>query len=279
MKCECKEKSDSADSLAKKKESCESGTVGKRIKEMRQKRSIGQTLGFTLIELLVVVGIISILIAILIPSLSKSREQSRKVKCSANLRQIWVGAENYAQGNNDHYPDSAANGNWTYRMAPGMRTNNDPSQLPEVYGLAASLEAGAGVIAQSSLWICPSASLDLLANKNTYWFNCPRTSAGSTSSDPLASATMAKRTAMNEGTSAVKTYNSYAIVFVQDNVIAKPGISGVRYAPPVTSVTATERYTNAPHPNEKGRGTNLLLSDGTVIAGPTYNPAGSIVSN
>jgi len=44
--------------------------------------------GFTLVELLVVIAIIAILIAILLPALAASREQSRSLKCLANMRAI-----------------------------------------------------------------------------------------------------------------------------------------------------------------------------------------------
>jgi prepilin-type N-terminal cleavage/methylation domain-containing protein len=52
--------------------------------------------GFTLIELLVVVAIIALLISILLPALGNAREQSRAVKCLANLRSMGQGITTYA---------------------------------------------------------------------------------------------------------------------------------------------------------------------------------------
>ncbi len=52
---------------------------------------------FTLIELLVVVSIIALLVAILLPSLGRAREQTKSLKCLANLRTIGHGVALYVQ--------------------------------------------------------------------------------------------------------------------------------------------------------------------------------------
>ena len=62
--------------------------------------------GFTLIELLVVIAIIAILAAILMPVFVSAKESGRRVACMNNLRQWSFALINYADANNDSYPNA-----------------------------------------------------------------------------------------------------------------------------------------------------------------------------
>src|SRR5262245_60236055 len=59
---------------------------------------------FTLIELLVVISIIALLVAVLLPALGTAREESRKVKCLANLKQIGAAVVMYVQDKGEQIP-------------------------------------------------------------------------------------------------------------------------------------------------------------------------------
>ena len=66
------------------------------------RRSLGEG-GFTLIELLVVIAIIAILAAMIFPVFSKAREAARKSSCTANLKQLALGMQLYAEDYNDQF--------------------------------------------------------------------------------------------------------------------------------------------------------------------------------
>lgn len=61
--------------------------------------------GFTLIELLVVIAIIGILASIVLASLNTARRKSRDARRIADIKQIQLALELFADGNAQEYPD------------------------------------------------------------------------------------------------------------------------------------------------------------------------------
>jgi len=90
---------------------------------------------FTLVELLVVIGIIAILIGIIVPALNKAREQSMRLKCLSNIRQLAVVTQMYVNDNKQMLPfatwgesqqfSNAAQG-WLFTPPPGGAITADP---------------------------------------------------------------------------------------------------------------------------------------------------------
>jgi prepilin-type N-terminal cleavage/methylation domain-containing protein len=214
--------------------------------------------GFTLVELLVVIGIIAILMGILLPVLSGARTQANLVRCSSNLAQIHVALRAYANDNHDRFPDKETTGNYGYRMAPGMKTANDPAAKPEVYGLAAVLhgiswgdDLGDGKLprpryleATTDVWMCVSQS-DLLKQYGvTYSFS-------------IASG-------LDLWTSIHRGRNSSIMVF--DNISQGPGLSGFRG--PFSGTGYTIPTAQRVYPHKKGQkklgSYNALYTDGHI---------------
>jgi prepilin-type processing-associated H-X9-DG protein len=59
---------------------------------------------FTLVEMLVVIGIIVALMTLLLPVVVKSRESARSVQCQSNLRQLYLGLQQYHDAKGSYPP-------------------------------------------------------------------------------------------------------------------------------------------------------------------------------
>jgi len=115
--------------------------------------------GFTLVELLVVIGIIALLISILMPALTKARNQALMVKCSSQVRQIYLACSMFAADNKQSLPRPA--------IGPGdapvgdvnaqkacMFTMPDWGVLKYDEGVMTTYMPG-GPKSREEVWLCP----------------------------------------------------------------------------------------------------------------------------
>jgi prepilin-type processing-associated H-X9-DG protein/prepilin-type N-terminal cleavage/methylation domain-containing protein len=71
-----------------------------------KKRKKSTIVYFTLLELLIVIAIIAILTSMLLPALRRANAVSKKIACTSNMKQVFVGNFNYASDNNGYIPPS-----------------------------------------------------------------------------------------------------------------------------------------------------------------------------
>ena len=78
--------------------------------------------GFTLIELLVVIAIIAILAGMLLPALSRAREQARRIRCTANVKQMMAALIQYANDFQEQLVSGEGNGKTTLYTGKNVDT-------------------------------------------------------------------------------------------------------------------------------------------------------------
>jgi len=125
--------------------------------------------GFSLVELLVVIAVISIVVAVGFAGMARAHESGRQTECVNNERQLGLALAQYAQDNNDLYPNAGAGrggvnktGTWIFFSTYddiGTATRFDPSR--------GSLYA---YIKNSRIYVCPD---DIVAHTtgNSYAYN------------------------------------------------------------------------------------------------------------
>lgn len=117
----------------------------------------GREKGFTLIELLVVIAIIALLLAILMPALGKVKEAAKLVVCSSNTRQVLVGVNAYAAGNDDKYPASICErSNGTFSWANYLNYHSaEPDQLRSIPSGGAMYIYLGDYLPEYNVFMCP----------------------------------------------------------------------------------------------------------------------------
>ena len=127
-------------------------------KVIRRRTSISHG-GFTLIELLVVVAIIALLLSILLPALRHARQQTRRLVCLSNTRQLAIGCRFYLDENAGAFLQGI-NVNYNYGGTQG--TNQLPwpglpadQPIPKPFNQYLRLELVLNAD-QAGLYHCPS---------------------------------------------------------------------------------------------------------------------------
>jgi prepilin-type processing-associated H-X9-DG protein len=90
----------------------------------------------------------------------------------AHLKDIGVAMHMYAMGNKELFPDKYTLGGFGFRAAPSYIDPEDNRGLPEIYGLAAVLDAENIIPGTSEVWVCPGQPHGWMKKcGNTYAFS------------------------------------------------------------------------------------------------------------
>lgn len=113
--------------------------------------------GFTLIELLVVIAIIALLAGILFPAVSRGLEKGRRARCAANLQQLGLIFNAFAQDHDGYLP-------WCYMsIREDLAENGDVLKSQNSFNYAVTNLFGDGTngyIRDLAIFVCPSDKVD-----------------------------------------------------------------------------------------------------------------------
>jgi prepilin-type processing-associated H-X9-DG protein/prepilin-type N-terminal cleavage/methylation domain-containing protein len=78
---------------------------------------------FTLVEILIVVAVVLVIAALLFPVFNRVREKGKQAACQSNLRQLYIGLQQYVQDNDSRQPPwDWRRGIESYVKSPGVFT-------------------------------------------------------------------------------------------------------------------------------------------------------------
>lgn len=232
---------------------------GRRLKLARHRIGTRRRAGFTAIEFMVLLGILIILASIFVPYALKLREQSRRVACRDDLRQLGNALRMYAAANAGFLPSTPHDPTLPLATFTGGSRDGDPF-------------SGDGLVAPNDV----TASLWLLVRgsyvTDTRVFLCPGSPRHTTPASP-------DRLKPNFPNPAALTY-AYAAPFgatpdyrLTDTLksgfvlMADAGPGGA--AATVARTAPAVDFAVANSPLHRRAGQNVLYSEGTVLWMPT----------